>query len=129
MPFFLLNLPSYLLRNRQYPGNPGGHIGSSMPVDSTEVSPYCNSFDLEVRKGLRLLSLAFFTFEVGFNPGKIGFTATLFDFGSEINVPLELTVLEHTEHLDEAAVVVLNYFYKHMFNEYLGYLRNFVCLL
>ena len=73
MPFFLLNFPSYLLKNGQYPGD---HTGLSVQIDSTEVSPYCNSSDLEVMKGLRLLSLAFFTVEVVFNPGKIGFTAT-----------------------------------------------------
>ena len=106
MPFFLLNLPSYLLSNGQYPGD---HIGLSVLIDSIEVSPYCNSFDLEVKKGLRLLS-AFLTFKVVFNPGKIGFTSTWIVFGSESNVQPELNILLHTKHWDETAVVVLEYF-------------------
>ena len=106
MPFFLLNLPSYLLRNRQYPGD---QIGSSVQIDSIEVSPYCKSFDSEVRMGLRLLSHAFLTFEVLFSPGKIGLTAAWSFFSSKIDVTPELANLLHNEHLAEAVMVVLKH--------------------
>ena len=50
-------------------------------MEVNEVSPYCNDFELEIRRGLKFSSLAFLTSE-DILPGRIGLRATGIVFAS-----------------------------------------------
>ena len=80
MFFFSLNLPSYLAKRGH---SPGVHAGWSVLIEVNEVSPYCSGFELEIRRGLRFLSLAFLTLESIFKPGITGLKAAGIVFVSE----------------------------------------------
>ena len=63
---FFLNIPSYLVISRHCPGD---HAGSSVEVETIEVSPYWIAFKFPIGNGLRLLSLGLLSSQALFNPG------------------------------------------------------------